>query len=278
MTGWNVRAGGAMAGVLMVSMVLAAGCARSSEQAKEEQERVMRMAEVVEGHKRQPPPPMPAEIPEAMDQAEAVTLEVVMTLGNGEHAQEVQQVITRTSDRVHVDFVEQGQEWLFVRNPLDGRRATGWLTDHTLGVVLEYQEADLADEEYGRGWFEVMAMGVPAEWLEAMRATGEKVTLVGVECERYVRPGESKSRLPDEMLWDDARQLPMRIVYRKPEGEWRQEVWAIRTSIDEAELHAPRDRYHAYMSMDAVDYREEPPMVLGLSGGSEQYDQGHHHH
>lgn len=69
-----------------------------------------------------------------------------------------QRVVSRSRSRVHLAMPERDQEWLFIRNPVDGRRVSGILIDHRHQVLLDYPETDLRVEGVAKGWAEVIAI------------------------------------------------------------------------------------------------------------------------
>jgi len=70
----------------------------------------------------------------------------------------VKHVVSRTSDRVHLALPD-GREWLFTRNALDPRRASGFLVHHGRRAIVVHEESDLRNWLGIRGWVDVLALG-----------------------------------------------------------------------------------------------------------------------
>jgi hypothetical protein len=110
-----------------------------------------------------PPPP---NVPGYLEVVSQFTVSVVAHQGNGTYAGKVTRVISQGKDRVHVLFENQGQEWLFIRNPRDKQRVLGRLVDHRKRVILDFPEADLADSYMARGWIDVVTLAYPLNDLQ----------------------------------------------------------------------------------------------------------------
>lgn len=93
-----------------------------------------------------------SEVPELPQGADALPeLTVEFTSQNG-----IKRIVSRSKNRVHIAMPQAKQEWLFVRNPIDGRRVSGILIDHPHQVLLDYPETDLRIEGIARGWADVI--------------------------------------------------------------------------------------------------------------------------
>lgn len=170
----------------------------------------------------------------------------------------ITRVISRAKERIHVFFEDQGQEWLFVRNPRDGRRVLGRLIDHKERVILDYPEADLVDNRVARGWVDVFTIGVSPDRLADLCSTGRRKEQGGIVFDQYVAKGceECKTKF-NEVWWSNEQALPLKIVSSEAHGGWIQKSVAIRLGVDENVLRDPEERYPAYATMDMVDWREE---------------------
>ena len=186
--------------------------------------------------------------------------------------------ITRSHDRVHVSYRHQGQEWLFIRNPIDIRRATGELADHRNKTVFTFFETDLVDAGVGRGWLDVMTLGVPYDVLQSMKKTGEAVQRDGLVFEKYVADVSSDTGIsvPAEVWWNDAHFLPLKIVRTVNEGRWEQELVKIEKGGSAAFLSPLSARYQTYDAMDMSDWADSEAVENGTAVVSGHMD-GHHH-
>ena len=219
-------------------------------------------------------------LPEKLENTETLTTLAVVriTTKTGEMSEFIRD-ITRASDRVHVAYRHQGQEWLFTRNSLDHRRATGELADHGNKTVFTFFEADLMDAGVGRGWLDVMTLGVPFDVLQSMKKTGETVSRDGLTFEKYVpdgTPGRGIS-VPAEVWWNDAHFLPLKIVRTVDEGLWVQELTKIEKGGDNAFLSPLSARFADYNVMDMTDWADSEAVENGTAVVSE-HQRGHHHH
>lgn len=100
--------------------------------------------------KTAPPSPIP-ELPANADTLPEIT--VKLSLAHGEL-----RIVSRSKDRIHLAMPDRNQEWLFVRNPVDGRRVSGILIDHNHKVRIDYPETDLRVEGVARGWADLIAV------------------------------------------------------------------------------------------------------------------------
>lgn len=101
----------------------------------------------------------PFTLPELPKDADTFESQTLMITGSGPHGEPgVKQVVSRTPTRVHVEMPTMRQEWLFVRNPKDGRRVNAFLVVHSRKVILAYPESDLRMEGIARGWADVIAL------------------------------------------------------------------------------------------------------------------------
>lgn len=67
-------------------------------------------------------------------------------------------IVSRSTHRIHLAMPDRNQEWLFIRNPIDGRRVTGILIDHEHHVLIDYPETDLRVEGIARGWANLISL------------------------------------------------------------------------------------------------------------------------
>ena len=205
---------------------------------------------------RGPIPPLP-DVPEHFDTLAPITAKFVIRYSAGDTSREFTHVVARTPNRVYVAFEGQGQEWLFLRNPVDGRRVTGQLIDHHQKAVLEFHESDLANAHVVGGWADVMTLGISLGQLEKMHATGESQVHQGIAFERYVGKTADERTSQVEVWWSAEYALPWKIRRTMAQGEWVQELIALGRNVDQAFLKDPLKRFSEYATMDVVDWREE---------------------
>lgn len=204
--------------------------------------------------------PLPAlpDVPEHFDTLAPITAKFVVRSGADDTSREFTRIVARTPNRMYVAFDGQGQEWLFLRNPLDGRRVTGHLIDHHQKAVLEFHESDLANARVVRGWADSVTLGLSLDHLENMRATGESQAHHGIAFERYVGKGSADERTSQaEVWWSAEYALPWKIQRSTAQGEWVQELIELRMNVDQTFLKDPTKRFPGYAAMDVVDWREE---------------------
>ena len=136
-------------------------------------------------------------LPSHADALPALTAVFTRTAG----AAVTRQVVSRTVDRVHVRTGPPGSpEWLFVRNPVDPRRAAGYLVDHRERAVLVYDDTALAREEIASGWRDVLALGASADLIDGLRPTGGSEGIAGAAFAHYAG-GSGDVRV--EAWWND---------------------------------------------------------------------------
>lgn len=70
-----------------------------------------------------------------------------------------QQIITRNHQRAHVAIHGDDHAWLFIRNPIDGRRVSGQLIDHSRKVILIHDGSELRDSGIAQGWANILKIG-----------------------------------------------------------------------------------------------------------------------
>ncbi|HEY8145483.1 MAG TPA: hypothetical protein VIG06_22540 [Kofleriaceae bacterium] len=98
-------------------------------------------------------------------------------------------VVTRAGDRVHVSYGTGRPEWLFVRNPVDGRRVSAIQFDRAARVVVEWDESELRMAGIAEGWDDVARLGGEEPGgdfarLEDPRADGTRYRVVDVADQR----------------------------------------------------------------------------------------------
>ena len=104
-------------------------------------------------------PEAPPAVPIAMLTLTPMAFELKSSGPLGDSSDRAPLLVTRTSDRVHVRL-SATREWLYVRNPLDPRRVSATLVDHTQRVIISYEESDLRNALGIRGWLDVITLDV----------------------------------------------------------------------------------------------------------------------
>ena len=96
-------------------------------------------------------------------------------------------------------------EWLFIRNPVDHRRAAGYFIDHRERAVLVYDDTTLAREGIAAGWRDVLALGVSADLLDGLKPTGATAEIAGTTFAHHAA-GDDDDGVADggaEVWWSD---------------------------------------------------------------------------
>ena len=203
-----------------------------------------------------PPPPfsLPALQPRLLNPP-ALTVDVETRHVGRRGERPARKTVTRTAERVHVSLGANGVEWLFVRNPADPRRMSGTMLDHARKSVVEYDESEMRNGGLGRGWADVVALGVEPEALGELVSTGKRQVLSGIEFAQRARPTESHARVK-ELWWSDEAALPLRVVVDDGPTATEVVVRAVRREVDPLLLRDMHDRYPGYAVIDIADYRE----------------------
>lgn len=135
--------------LLCTTFFVASGCSPSSKSSQHPQDS-QASKEIVRKSQDAPPPGAP-ELPSNADRLPEITVKISDPDG-------ATRIVSRTKDRVHLAMPARKQEWLFIRNPVDGRRVSGILIDHNHKVRIDYPEVDLRIEGVARGWADVIAV------------------------------------------------------------------------------------------------------------------------
>ena len=204
----------------------------------------------------QPPPfVLPTLLPELANPARlTIELETRQVGTPGGAVQ--RKTVTRTADRVHVSLGPSGPEWLFVQNTADGRRMAGTMLDHPHKTIIEYDESELRSGGVGRGWADVVSLGVESEIFPVVVPTGKREKLDGFEFEQLRRRDGTQGRIR-EIWWSGEAALPLRVMIDDGPSKIEVVVHAIRRKVDASVLRDMRERYPAYTVMDISDYREK---------------------
>jgi len=196
----------------------------------------------------------PPELPDRAADVRPLTLEVrIVRSPRDGRERAAHQVISRTADRVHLRF-EDGDEWLFARNPVDPRRVSGLRIEHARRTIVEHEESDLRNRLGVRGWADVLLLGLDVESLAGLEPTGRTRTIRGIRfVERLSQRADASVR---HVWWAPEQALPHSFVVSDPAGTSRVKVERLRAGVDSALLRAPSLRFPSYRVVDLAEYLE----------------------
>jgi hypothetical protein len=202
-----------------------------------------------------PPLPDPPALPPGADAVPSLSFRATLVWQGAWGEQRLVQDVVRTADRVRIVPEGAASEWLFERNPVDTRRASGYLVDHVTRRVLVHQESDLRNRLELRGWADVLMMRFHPERLTELRPTADRERAAGATFVRYVttdagRPGTT------EVWWSDTLLVPLRQTVREPERVVTTTLSRLSHEVDLAELGDPRLRFPEYDVLDVADQHE----------------------
>jgi hypothetical protein len=184
-----------------------------------------------------------------------VTLSVRPEGGIARREAGVTRVVSRTADRVHI-AEGRDREWLFVRNPLDPRRASGMLVEHRARAVVLHEESDLRNVLGLSGWASVISLGFDHAQLKATTRTNSVRTVGPLRFERIVP--SSAATMPDGFWWSHDAALASGFLQPSPAGPVRVSVVAARAGADAAVLQDPLVRFSSYTVVDLAEWLEHP--------------------
>jgi hypothetical protein len=193
-----------------------------------------------------------AEAPATLQQAPDLTLELETT-SHKPAVPSSRRTFTRTARHIHIQLHGANAEWLFVRNPVDGRRVSGTRIDHEHKALVEYSETELRAGNIAASWLHVASVGVTPEALAALSPTGRQEVLGGVVFAEYAPAGGGGAG--SSIWWSTAVFAPLRV--EADDTSPRLVVKAIRTSVDGSVLADPRLRFPRYAVIDVADFREQ---------------------
>lgn len=206
--------------------------------------------------KQRPPQALSVpDVPRSLANAPAVTLEIETRELGDRRAPVTHKTVTRTAERVHVSLGSKAPEWLFVRNAKDPRRMSATLADHDHRTLVEHDESELRMLGLGRGWADIVGLGVEPEALVELQPTGRKQLLSGISFAELRASAESKSTTR-ELWWSDEAAAPLRIMAERGPARLETRVRSLRRQVDPLLLRNLRERYSGYKVMDVADYRE----------------------
>jgi hypothetical protein len=201
-------------------------------------------------------PALVPALPASASEVPSMTLVMSTRMSEGTRPSSiVKQTVLRSADRVLVTSTGE-VEWLFERNPVDGRRVSGYLTDHRTQRILVYQERDLRIAERIRGWLDVLTLRFDPESLNGMRATGKRTYSGGRTFTQYV-PASPATEGTLEAWWDPDAWLPSRLLTRRGPTLITLTVDSIVEGVDASRLGSPLLRFPSYSVQDVTDARED---------------------
>jgi hypothetical protein len=166
----------------------------------------------------------------------------------------LERAIVRRGERLHLALAGVGPdaEWLFVRNPLDGARFTGWLVDHRIRHAIRYDWAALTAGGVADSWMRLACMGVRPSDLASVEPSGPTREAFGLSFELL----EPKLAGIREVWWNAEHKVALEVRGGAPGAEWVQELVALELTADSALLVDVDLRFPEYMVRDLADYQD----------------------
>ncbi|HTF89763.1 MAG TPA: hypothetical protein VK843_15225 [Planctomycetota bacterium] len=163
--------------------------------------------------------------------------------------------LVRSESGVFAGRADGSAGWYFLQNPVARAQFTGWRIDPGQQLLLQHSHSDVINEGIAHSWDEVATLGVDADLLSTMRATGERERAFDVEFVRYVIDGKPASSV-HELWWNEELQLPLRIV-RDVGGQLHTQVLVgFDKASDSSLLQLPWERFPSFTRIDLADWRE----------------------
>jgi len=201
------------------------------------------------------PPAGPPALPAGAESITPATIDIVLSRdGKTRQSPSFRQTVSRTVDRIHLAGTD-GREWLFERNPVDRRRVSATLVEHSSKAIVLYEETDLRMALGIRGWVDVLALGFDTELLSRCRRTDEIQTVAGIRFSRYASVDKGCS--VDDVSWNEEQALPGRFVMKGESGVTRFEVARGKPGADASLLRPAIPRFPTYRVFDLADWLEK---------------------
>jgi len=189
------------------------------------------------------PPPGPADLPEGAGNVAPLTL--VERFG----ARGASRTVSRTADRIHI-ALDDGREWLFLRNVIDSRRVMGFLIDHSQKKISTYSESDLRNAVGIHGWTDVLSLGFNPRDLAELAPADDERKIGGLPFVRYT--GEA-----GEVWWNAEQLLAAEVALHDDAGlAKRLTIESIRQGVADSLLQLPMTRFPEYREASYVDWLE----------------------
>ena len=168
-------------------------------------------------------------------------------------ASKTRQTVTRTATRVHVAMAD-GRELLFERNPVDPRRASGFVVHHDKRTIVRYDDTELRNWLGLRGWTDVITLGFDTSALGALQATTQKKSLAGWTFVRFV--AREKDQQVRDVWWNTDEALPSSFRVVDAAGSTTMTVTRIDRFAKDEVLRSPAVRFPNYRVVDLADWLE----------------------
>lgn len=200
-----------------------------------------------------PPPFSPPSVPAEADAISPLTLDVmVLQQTPSGQVHTLRQTITRTSTRMHV-APSQGREWLYERNPIDARRLSAFLIDHTSKTIVSHSDSDLRNVLAISGWAQALTLGFDAALLANATPSRDIRVIDGITFARFRVPSGGKSL---DVWWSPEQLLTAEFTRTDDKGLTRFSIQGIRRAVDQNVLRPPESRFPDYRSVDLADWLE----------------------
>jgi hypothetical protein len=198
------------------------------------------------------PPAPPPDLPSRAKEVRPLVFDVtIRQQGRQGQVRVVRESVTRTVDRIHIRRAD-GPEWLFERNAVDMRRASGYLIDHASRSVVFYSDSDLRARFAISGWAHVLTLGFDTRLLEEWTRSPIVRTLGGMRFTKFVGAGTTRA----EVWWNADNVLPAEYVMRDAEGTTKLSLANVRAADDLGVLEPPSSRFPEYPELDLADWLE----------------------
>ncbi len=207
-------------------------------------------------------------VPENLATLPPLAGELLITNPNLDSPHPLRRRFQRNGNTVYLEYLDQGQEWLFRQNPIDHRRLSALLIDHREKMILQYEMFDLQEIGITPSWADAFALGVRIDILNVLHPTGQTRDESGIHFEQFVSSRVENHPDPGmEIWWSTLNYLPLRVIEPgQDQNAIEMQVVNLSHTIDPDLFRNPTDRFPDYPIMDLADWREE------------HHDEAHHDH
>ena len=201
------------------------------------------------------PPGPPPNVPAVAEGIKPVTVIAVVRRRSAQgRTDTLRQTITRTPNAIHI-AAGNGREWWFERNPVDPRRVSASLVEHSAKVIVLYGESDLRILLGIRGWADVLALGVDIDALRSYERAGHARTVDGIRFARYAEP--TRDAPLTDVWWSEAQFMASSFTLKDDQGSTRFTIERVRDRVDNALLGPPDRRYPQYRVADLANWLDD---------------------
>ena len=205
-----------------------------------------------------PPPSSLAESAALPDLPRGTTLapltaSVTVQTSGGLQVEIARQIVTRTLDHVHVALAG-GEEWLFVRHPVDPRRTSGAAVYHSAQTIVIYEESELRSVKGIRGWADVVMFGLSVDLIDGVVRQRDTRVVSGVLFTRYTAAGTAA--ILRDLWWNADQALPERYTVRAAATIVHVTLNRLQPSVNERLLVPPASRFPGYRVIDVATWLE----------------------